>query len=57
MFFKFVFRRSLYINDAGLLIILSLACLSGLVMFAIYHDCDPLKNKEVSKSDQVVMNC
>ena len=37
----------------GMLIVVSLACLSGLVMYANYVGCDPLQLKYVDSSDQV----
>lgn len=40
-------------NAVGMLVIIILAGLAGLTMFAIYHDCDPLDTGKISKSDQV----
>lgn len=45
--------RSLYVNMLGLWVTVSLAMFSGLTMFSIYKDCDPLTNGDVSNMDQV----
>lgn len=47
--------RSLYVNMVGLWITVSLAIFSGLTMYSIYKDCDPLTNKDVSSPDQVML--
>ncbi|XP_041376730.1 sodium-coupled monocarboxylate transporter 1-like [Gigantopelta aegis] len=36
------------------MIYLCMSCLTGLVLFAYYHDCDPLFSRRVSKPDQIV---
>nr|XP_002120451.1 sodium-coupled monocarboxylate transporter 1-like [Ciona intestinalis] len=45
---------ALYLTAGGLLTVLSLACITGLVMYAVYHNCDPLTNGKVDKSDQLL---
>lgn len=45
--------RSLYVNMVGLWVTVSLAVFSGLTMYSIYKDCDPLTNGDVGSSDQV----
>lgn len=45
--------RSLYLNMVGLWVTVSLAMFSGLTMYSIYKNCDPLGNGDVSTSDQV----
>lgn len=45
--------RSLYVNMVGLWVTVSLAVFSGLTMFSIYKNCDPLSNGDVNSSDQV----
>lgn len=45
--------RSLYVNMVGLWITVSLAVFSGLTMFSIYKNCDPLTNDDISTPDQV----
>ncbi|XP_076801846.1 sodium-coupled monocarboxylate transporter 1-like [Clavelina lepadiformis] len=47
-------KLSLYLNDIGLFLVLGLACMSGLVMYAVYHSCDPLTSGKVTKSDQLI---
>lgn len=37
----------------GLCVTVSLAVFSGLTMFSIYKNCDPLTNGDVNTSDQV----
>lgn len=45
--------RSLYVNMVGLWLTVSLAVFSGLTMFSIYKNCDPLTNGDIRTSDQV----
>lgn len=45
--------RSLYLNMVGLWVTVSLAMFSGLTMFSIYKNCDPLGNGDINTSDQV----
>ncbi|XP_063071781.1 sodium-coupled monocarboxylate transporter 1 [Engraulis encrasicolus] len=47
-------KLSLYVNMIGLWVTVSLAMLSGLAMFSIYKDCDPLTNGDVDNSDQLL---
>ncbi|XP_077562058.1 sodium-coupled monocarboxylate transporter 2-like isoform X2 [Haemaphysalis longicornis] len=47
-------KAALYINIPGVMINISLSCLAGLVIFANYADCDPLKARKISKPDQLV---
>ncbi|KAB5584089.1 hypothetical protein PHYPO_G00103410 [Pangasianodon hypophthalmus] len=47
-------KMSLYVNMVGLWVTVSLAILSGLTMYSIYKDCDPLTNKDVGSSDQLL---
>lgn len=46
--------RAIFWNLIGLIGIFSLTLSLGMVMFAKYHDCDPLTTKRVSMSEQVV---
>lgn len=45
--------RSLYVNMVGLWVTVSLAVFSGLTMFSIYKNCDPLSNGDVNSTDEV----
>lgn len=47
-------KMSLYVNMFGLLLTVSLAMLSGLTMYSIYKDCDPLSNGDINSSDQLL---
>ncbi|KAM3877754.1 sodium-coupled monocarboxylate transporter 1 [Diretmus argenteus] len=47
-------KMSLYVNMFGLLLTVSLAMFSGLTMFSIYKDCDPLTNGDISAPDQLL---
>ncbi|XP_036426974.1 sodium-coupled monocarboxylate transporter 1 [Colossoma macropomum] len=47
-------KMSLYVNMVGLWVTVSLAILSGLTMYSIYKNCDPLTNKDVGTSDQLL---
>lgn len=46
-------RRALLVNQVGLFCIVSSAVACGLVMFALYRDCDPLLAGYISAPDQV----
>lgn len=43
-------------NMVGLWITVSLAMFSGLTMYSIYKNCDPLTNGDVGTTDQVTGN-
>uniref|UniRef100_A0A3B4BXE9 Solute carrier family 5 member 8 n=1 Tax=Pygocentrus nattereri TaxID=42514 RepID=A0A3B4BXE9_PYGNA len=47
-------KMSLYVNMVGLWITVSLAVFSGLTMYSVYKNCDPLTNKDVASSDQLL---
>lgn len=45
--------RSVWIFTAGLIVVKSLCCFTGLIMYAQYETCDPITTKAVEKNDQV----
>ncbi|XP_058148801.1 LOW QUALITY PROTEIN: sodium/iodide cotransporter [Dasypus novemcinctus] len=45
-------KLALLVNQVGLLLIVSSAVASGIVMFALYGDCDPLLTGRISTPDQ-----
>ncbi|XP_052070164.1 sodium-coupled monocarboxylate transporter 1-like [Mytilus californianus] len=47
-------KLSLWVNLVCIVSILSLVCLVGVVMFAYYSTCDPVKAGIVTKSDQLI---
>ncbi|XP_051271673.1 sodium-coupled monocarboxylate transporter 1 [Dicentrarchus labrax] len=47
-------KMSLYVNMVGLWVTVSLAVFSGLTMFSIYKNCDPLTNGDISTPDQLL---
>ncbi|XP_043977028.1 sodium-coupled monocarboxylate transporter 1 [Gambusia affinis] len=47
-------KLSLYINMVGLWATVSLAMFSGLTMYSIYKNCDPLSNGDIGTSDQLL---
>ncbi|KAK5933631.1 hypothetical protein CgunFtcFv8_014095 [Champsocephalus gunnari] len=47
-------KMSLYVNLVGLWLTLSLAVFSGLTMFSIYKNCDPLENGDIGTPDQML---
>ncbi|XP_062327868.1 sodium-coupled monocarboxylate transporter 1 [Osmerus eperlanus] len=47
-------KMSLYVNMVGLCVTVSLAVFSGITMFSIYKDCDPLSNGDVGALDQLL---
>ncbi|XP_069558406.1 sodium/iodide cotransporter [Brachyistius frenatus] len=44
-------RWALFVNQVGLCLIVSSAATCGIVMFAYYHSCDPLKSGRISAPD------
>ena len=53
VFLIMLYSRALYFNLVGLLCILSLCCGVGLVIFAKYYACDPVKLGLIKQTDQV----
>lgn len=47
-------RTAMYVNMPGVMLNISLGCLAGLVIYANYPDCDPLKSGKITKSDQLI---
>ncbi|KAJ9575570.1 hypothetical protein L9F63_007578, partial [Diploptera punctata] len=47
-------RTSLILFVIFLIMITFVSCLSGIVIYATYYDCDPVKSKTVSRPDQVL---
>ncbi|XP_034061658.1 sodium-coupled monocarboxylate transporter 1 isoform X2 [Gymnodraco acuticeps] len=47
-------KMSLYVNLVGLWLTVSLAVFSGLTMFSIYKNCDPLENGDIGTPDQML---
>ncbi|XP_064550482.1 sodium-coupled monocarboxylate transporter 2 [Drosophila montana] len=47
-------RRALVLFGLGFVIIMSFNCFTGIVMYARYHDCDPIAQGLVSKLDKMV---
>ncbi|XP_066266083.1 sodium-coupled monocarboxylate transporter 1-like isoform X1 [Branchiostoma lanceolatum] len=45
---------ALYLNGFGLVVIVTLASMCGLVMYARYHDCDPITAGFIQTSDQMM---
>lgn len=46
-------RRAIWINLPGLSFLMLTCAMAGLVIYARYHDCDPIMTKKVSSPDQV----
>ncbi|KAH9628038.1 hypothetical protein HF086_018013 [Spodoptera exigua] len=47
-------RITIFIMAAGIFIIVSLCCYTGLVIYATFADCDPLTTGSIRKSDQLL---
>lgn len=47
-------KKSLYLNWMGLVLIISLSCMNGVIMYAYFHKCDPLTAGKVDASDQLL---
>ena len=48
-----MFCRAIWWNVIGIGSLLLICAYGGLVMFAYYHDCDPIKSRQVAKKDQL----
>ena len=48
--------RALWLMVPGIIVIVTLAVLVGMVMYAFYADCDPLKFKLIDRADQVCLS-
>lgn len=47
-------KRAALLYIVGIVIILSMCCYIGLLIYATYHDCDPLTTKLATSNDQVL---
>ncbi|KAL0276708.1 UNVERIFIED_CONTAM: hypothetical protein PYX00_004221 [Menopon gallinae] len=47
-------RITIVIFAVGIVALNSVCCYTGLVIYAAFHDCDPVKTKTISKSDQLL---
>ncbi|XP_028967632.1 sodium-coupled monocarboxylate transporter 1 [Galendromus occidentalis] len=47
-------KIALYCNIPGVMLNISLGCLAGLVIYAKYYDCDPLKAGYIHRTDQLM---
>uniref|UniRef100_V9KIM9 Sodium-coupled monocarboxylate transporter 1 n=1 Tax=Callorhinchus milii TaxID=7868 RepID=V9KIM9_CALMI len=47
-------KKAVMLNWIGMIIILSIACLCGLVLYAVYETCDPIKAGMVNNSNQLM---
>lgn len=47
-------RQAIWIFVLGVFILLSFSMYNGLLLYAIYHDCDPLKTGLAKKKDQLI---
>lgn len=49
-----LFYRAVWMNVPGLIVIVTLCCLDGLVIFAVYSGCDLIKAGKITSNDQVM---
>ncbi|XP_043596869.1 sodium-coupled monocarboxylate transporter 2-like isoform X2 [Bombus pyrosoma] len=47
-------NATIAIMAIGIISIVSLSCYTGIVIFAAFYDCDPIKTKRIKKSDQLL---
>ncbi|KAL1481939.1 hypothetical protein MTO96_015253 [Rhipicephalus appendiculatus] len=47
-------RTALYINMLGVSAVLTISSICGLLLFALYHRCDPVKASMITKYDQLM---
>ena len=48
-----LFSRAIWWNVLGIGSLLLICAYGGLVMYALYHDCDPITTQQVDKKDQL----
>ncbi|XP_037516389.1 sodium-coupled monocarboxylate transporter 2 isoform X3 [Rhipicephalus sanguineus] len=48
------FFEALYINMLGVSLVLTISSICGLLLFALYHRCDPVKASVIAKYDQLM---
>ncbi|XP_055905825.1 sodium-coupled monocarboxylate transporter 1-like [Eupeodes corollae] len=47
-------KKSLFIFAIGFIFVMFFNCFTGIIMYSMYHDCDPLKIKIVDKPDKMM---
>jgi len=47
-------RKALWVSSVSLIVIFSINFYTGMIMYAEYSDCDPIRNKVISASDQLL---
>ncbi|KAJ9575557.1 hypothetical protein L9F63_007565, partial [Diploptera punctata] len=47
-------QQSLILFTIGIFIIKTISCFTGMIVFTTYYDCDPIKNKVITKQDQLI---
>ncbi|XP_067914754.1 sodium-coupled monocarboxylate transporter 1-like [Heterodontus francisci] len=47
-------KKAVFLNWVGMTIVLTTACLCGLVMYAVYETCDPIKANKIRNSNQLM---
>ena len=52
----FPYFSALYLFVIGLIIVNTVTCYIGLVMFASYHDCDPLRTQVSLNTEHISFN-
>lgn len=50
----FLFSRSVLIFTIGVSAFVLMCCYTGILVFATYHDCDPLSLGRISADDQIL---
>ena len=56
-YYYLLYFRAMFVNLPGLIMIVSLCCMIGVVMFAFYADCHPITYGVIDKTDQVTTHC
>lgn len=47
-------QMAMWINLPGLALLLTVCSMAGIVIYAVYHDCDPLTNEFIHAPDQIL---
>lgn len=46
-------QRSLWYNYPGMVVVSTLYCFLGLMLYAVYWNCDPMKSRQIQQADQI----
>ncbi|XP_069779130.1 sodium-coupled monocarboxylate transporter 1-like [Narcine bancroftii] len=47
-------KKAIFLNWVGMIIILAITCLCGLVLYAVYETCDPIKSNKITNTNHLM---